>query len=158
MDNGLSTVQKNLASIRNDLIEVVYSVDENGKLIQLTKFSMYVLELYLRFGGKLKVINEKLREKYKVGIRREKLMKILNYADTQKYLDKRLRELGLMDTMTKEMWLKESLDYRDGRKVSDENTRFFHKLIGQAKGYLVENPTMNQTNISIDFRQSDGQV
>lgn len=156
-NNGLSVVQKNLEAIRNDLIEVVFLMEEDGTLIRLSKFTMYVLELYIRFGGKWKIIDSKCREKYKIGVNRRKLEKILNYPDTQKYLDRRLKELGLTNTITKDVWLMQAMEYRDGKKNSDENTRFFHKLIGQAKGYLEEGQHVNQTNISIDFRQSDGQ-
>ena len=59
-------------------------------------------------------------------------------------------------SMTKERWVKETMEYRDGRRFADENTRFFHKLIGQANGFLEDKSVGTQVNMQINFKQSDG--
>jgi len=156
MDNFLEPVKKNLDLIKNDLIEVHFMMDEEQNLLQLTKLNMYILESYLRGGGKLSYVNKRLKEKYDYQIKKKRLDKVLSLRDAKKYFEIRLKELGMKGSMTKERWVKETMEHRDGRRFADENTRFFHKLIGQANGFLEDKSVGTQVNMQINFKQSDG--
>lgn len=155
-DRGLMEVKKNLDLIKNDLIEVHYLMDEEGNLLQLTKLNMYILESYIRGGGRLSYVNKRLKEKYNYKIRKKRLDKLLSFKDARKYFEIRLKDLGMNGSLTKEKWIKDSIEYRDGKKIADENTRFFHKLIGQANGFFEDKSVGTQVNMQINFKQSDG--
>ena len=90
MDNFLEPVKKNLDLIKNDLIEVHFMMDEEQNLLQLTKLNMYILESYLRGGGKLSYVNKRLKEKYDYQIKKKRLDKVLSLRDAKKYFEIRL--------------------------------------------------------------------
>ena len=102
MDNFLEPVKKNLDLIKNDLIEVHFMMDEEQNLLQLTKLNMYILESYLRGGGKLSYVSKRLKEKYDYQIKKKRLDKVLSLRDAKKYFEIRLKELGMKGSMTKE--------------------------------------------------------
>lgn len=75
----------------------------------------------------------------------------------QDYINHRVIEKGYTNGYTKERWLLEAADYRDGRREANRATTKMHEMIGRAMGWMVDQQnTFTAQNMVIDFRQSDG--
>lgn len=100
-------------------------------------------------------------KKYKMFTRRgttdKAIKRYLSITHVREYLVQLLKDRGITKGMTRERWIREAQEYRDGRKPSNGSTNFMHKLIGQACGYLTPDMQITIENKqNIEFTQADG--
>lgn len=132
-------------------------MDEQDEIIWLSKRETFLAEAFLETRNYYRAAGM-LRTKYPGTKTTDCVAKNwLNKPHIQNYLTKRVRQLGICNGMTKERWISEAIQFRDGTKQANSVTVMMHTLIGKALGYLLENKNnFSAENMQINFTQADG--
>lgn len=124
--------------------------------LQISKWQKEIIDLYIEYGGNMAAVKRKYVEKWKVFPSQDKIKKVLDYKVVKEYIASRVKDLGYDAGMSKERWIREAMEFRDGKRVGSEQSGFFHKLIGMANGYLSDQRKEVQFNQQINIVQADG--
>src|SRR3990167_508856 len=145
-----------MEGMSNPKFPVVY--DYNGKgTILLSMRERYVCDKWLELGdynAVMRVVNERFKWRT---ISNRTVSRWLHSGKVSAYLIKRMEDGAYARGMTKEKWEREAIDFRDGRVKANSTTYLFHKLIGVARGYLVEERPVFDNNIQVNFTQANGE-
>jgi len=140
----------------NRKFPVVYDYG-NKDSINLSMRERYVCDMWLECGNYdnvMKMVNERFKWRT---ISNRTVSRWLHSGKVSKYLIRRMEDGAYARGMTKEKWEREAIDFRDGRVKANSTTYLFHKLIGMARGYLVEEKPVFNNNVQINFTQRDGE-
>lgn len=96
-----------------------------------------------------------IRERLGFDYRVEWVYKAFKKDRVINYLKECLRDKEVAGEITKEKWIREAREYEDGTKTGTKATVFWHKLVGQAMGYMQPDIQVQQ-NTQVNFTQADG--
>ena len=130
----------------------------DGQPLHMTYGMMDAINFFIEFNGNKARVLREWKKKYGGNITQNRLDKWLTYPRVHRYIQKRITDMGYTNGMTRERWMREAIEFRDGVRKLDKQTGFMHKLIGEACGYL-ETPEQKSgitVNQQINFVQADG--
>lgn len=130
----------------------------DGQPLHMTYGMMDAINFYIEFNGNKKRTLREWTKKYGGYLTLNRLEKWLSYPRVHRYIQKRVTDMGYTNGMSRERWLREAIEFRDGVRKMDKQTAFMHKLIGEACGYLdtPEQKSAITVNQQINFVQADG--
>lgn len=131
----------------------------SGASYRLTIQQLDFLNLYVSCEGNIAESVRMYSDAFKRRLSPATAAKWLKSEAAKTYLLQRLEDMGYDRTMTKERWINETLQYRDGGIRLDKTGCFMHKLLGLAKGF-INSGGGDRTTIEkqqINFVQGNGQ-
>lgn len=137
--------------------KVPYKYGNDGT-IRLSKSEKFLVDIFLRtldYKVTAKVLSRIMRQDYTpVKVR----YWLTHRMGVKSYLESEYNRRAKINGETFEAWLAGAIDFRDGKKASDQTTYRWHRLIGEVKGFIKDNRPTGNSNLHIEFTQNNGNV
>ena len=136
------------------LSEESHSFLENALIgVKLTLLQKFILDEYIANFGNISRTIANLKKTKGISVTTDKLKVILEYPHIKEEIARRLEGLGVAVTMSKDEWLKQTVQFRDTHPNATKSFCFFHKLIGIAVGALSSGAQKFGNNINIENQE-----
>lgn len=153
---GIRSNSLDSEAVRYTRTYIIYDF-EGRKGLWLSKKERVLCESWLDSNGNYSFAAKIVRKLFNTKTTDMGVRGWLERTHVQEYLQNRLKEKGFTNGYTKDRWLLEAAQYRDGGKTVSSATAKMHELIGKAMGWLGDvTQNFNADKQIIHFTQSNG--